>query len=236
MPAKKTTLKGTSQKRKITRRLTRERRREQLLEIASQLFAETNFSNVTTALLAKHAGITEPVLYQHFATKDILYQEVLRWGGNKILREWETLEIQNNSALQSLTKILQAQLKRDDKLWLYFKLQLQALADSSDPQIRIILKQNYQHYHGFLEKLLKQAQSQKTISSELQADQLAWFMLSQGFMINAAQQIELDHIIDSNYLKNTMEIFLSESQNHFPNTPTHNHNKNNPSKVEQEES
>ena len=44
-------------------------RRRQLLEVAADLFAHRGFGGTTTAELAKGAGVTEPILYRHFANK-----------------------------------------------------------------------------------------------------------------------------------------------------------------------
>ena len=55
-------------------------RRRQLLDVASRLFADLGYHGATTARLAAEAGVTEPILYQHFADKRDLYLTVLRVG------------------------------------------------------------------------------------------------------------------------------------------------------------
>lgn len=60
-----------------TARLPAARRRSQLLEVALPLFAERGYDGTSMAELAEAAGVTKPVLYQHFRSKRDLYVELL---------------------------------------------------------------------------------------------------------------------------------------------------------------
>ena len=61
------------------------RRRRQLLDVALQLFAARGFHGASMDDLAEAAGVTKPVLYQHFGSKRDLYLEVLDDVGNRLL-------------------------------------------------------------------------------------------------------------------------------------------------------
>ena len=52
-------------------------RRAQLLEVALNLFSEKGFDGATTKEIAAAAGVTEAVIFRHFASKQALYQAVL---------------------------------------------------------------------------------------------------------------------------------------------------------------
>src|SRR5207248_11180252 len=54
-------------------RLAAEERRALLLETACHVFSRGSYRGVTTAEIAREAGVTEPVLYRHFASKRELY-------------------------------------------------------------------------------------------------------------------------------------------------------------------
>jgi AcrR family transcriptional regulator len=58
-------------------RLPAEQRRSQLLEVAIRLFAEHGFHATSMDDIAEGAGVTKPVLYQHFPSKRALYRELL---------------------------------------------------------------------------------------------------------------------------------------------------------------
>jgi AcrR family transcriptional regulator len=58
-------------------RLSAPERRSAIVQAAIRLFADKGFRGTTTRELAEAAGVTEPVLYQHFATKKDLYTAII---------------------------------------------------------------------------------------------------------------------------------------------------------------
>jgi AcrR family transcriptional regulator len=60
------------------RRLSASERRRQLLEVAGTLFAEHGFHGLSMEQLADAAGVSKPVLYQHFPSKRDLYLALVR--------------------------------------------------------------------------------------------------------------------------------------------------------------
>jgi TetR/AcrR family transcriptional regulator len=59
------------------RRMKRGDRRQQLIEVAVKFFSEFGFQGASTKSIAEAAGITEAVIYRHFATKKDLYSAIL---------------------------------------------------------------------------------------------------------------------------------------------------------------
>jgi AcrR family transcriptional regulator len=66
-------------------RLPAARRREQLLEVALDVFGEQGFHLASMNDVAEAAGVTKPVLYQHFRSKRDLYRELLDEVGGQLL-------------------------------------------------------------------------------------------------------------------------------------------------------
>jgi AcrR family transcriptional regulator len=60
-----------------SRRLTAEERRRQLFDQALTLFAERGYAATTMDDIAEAAGVTKPLVYQHFDSKRALYLELL---------------------------------------------------------------------------------------------------------------------------------------------------------------
>lgn len=58
-------------------RLPAAERREQLLDTALGVFASRGYHDTSMNDIAEAAGVTKPVLYQHFASKRELYRELL---------------------------------------------------------------------------------------------------------------------------------------------------------------
>jgi len=58
-------------------RMSGEERRRQLIEIAIDLFSQRGFGGTTTREIALAAGVTEAIIFRHFATKQDLYAAIL---------------------------------------------------------------------------------------------------------------------------------------------------------------
>ena len=52
-------------------------RREQILEIATQLFARQGYEGTTTRQISSECGVTEAMIFRHFPTKEELYWAVI---------------------------------------------------------------------------------------------------------------------------------------------------------------
>lgn len=65
-------------------RLPAPARREQILDVAVQVFARNGFHGTSMNDVADAAGVTKPVLYQHFDSKQDLYLALLREVGARL--------------------------------------------------------------------------------------------------------------------------------------------------------
>src|SRR5699024_1677106 len=78
-----------------TSRMPRAQRRTQLLELATSVFTQKGFQATSMDDIAAAAGVTKPVLYQHFDSKETLYVEVIDITARSLLegvREIEAVE------------------------------------------------------------------------------------------------------------------------------------------------
>src|SRR5437667_12638735 len=57
--------------------MTGKERREQLLDIGRKLFAERGFEGTSIEEIAAQAGVSKPVVYEHFGGKEGLYAVVV---------------------------------------------------------------------------------------------------------------------------------------------------------------
>lgn len=58
-------------------RMKGDKRREQILQTAVELFSQRGFKGTTTKEIARAAGVSEAMVFRHFATKDELYGAIL---------------------------------------------------------------------------------------------------------------------------------------------------------------
>ncbi|MFT3742872.1 MAG: TetR/AcrR family transcriptional regulator [Pyrinomonadaceae bacterium] len=80
-------------------RMSGDARREQILQTAVDLFSKRGFKGTTTKEIAKVAGVSEAMVFRHFASKDELYGAILHnkgcedgvkrfpWEENEVLAE-----------------------------------------------------------------------------------------------------------------------------------------------------
>jgi len=67
------------------RRLTAEQRRQQLVAVALELFAQRGYRSTTMDDIAEAAGVTKPLVYQHFSSKRALYLELVNSIAQELL-------------------------------------------------------------------------------------------------------------------------------------------------------
>ena len=68
----------------MTARLPAAERRQQLLDVALEVFSREGFHQTSMNDIAEAAGVTKPVLYQHFGSKRELFAELLREVGDRM--------------------------------------------------------------------------------------------------------------------------------------------------------
>lgn len=102
-----------------TGRMPADLRREQILQTAVDLFSQKGFKGTTTKEIARAAGVSEAIIFRHFATKHELYGAILQskscqdglhkfpWEGNEVLqqaiRDRDDFAVFYNIALQAMT-------------------------------------------------------------------------------------------------------------------------------------
>jgi TetR/AcrR family transcriptional regulator len=146
----------------LRKRLKAEERRSQLLCIAKRLFSESGFENTTTRAIAAAAGITEAIIFRHFASKEELYANILdrqadeigikAWGAE--LRYLAKCEDDEALVISVVKNILHADYQDSE----FQKLMLQA-ALSRHPLSRITA-QRLSPLHRFLCAYIKKRQKQ----------------------------------------------------------------------------
>ena len=69
----------------MSSRLSAPARREQILDVALEVFGQAGYHGASMNDVADAAGVTKPVLYQHFDSKRQLFRALLEEVGNRML-------------------------------------------------------------------------------------------------------------------------------------------------------
>ena len=92
--------------RPASRRLTKAERRRQLLEIALLIVREENADRLTLGHLAVRAGVSKPVVYDHFGTRSALLIELYTWLDTERVAAFRNAMAGNAYGLEETAKIL----------------------------------------------------------------------------------------------------------------------------------
>jgi len=72
-----------------TKGVARADREQQIIEVACRIFAETGFAATSVADVAEAAGISKPLIYNYFGSKDGLYAACVRHAAEVLTAEIE---------------------------------------------------------------------------------------------------------------------------------------------------
>lgn len=78
-------------------------RREQLLSVAISIIKEKGAEALTLTMVAEEAGVTKPIAYNHFETKENLLKQIYQNIDNRLI---ESIQVAKESSTQSLNNII----------------------------------------------------------------------------------------------------------------------------------
>ena len=141
-------------------RLPAAERRQAIVDAALRVFATGSYSGATTAGIARAAGISEPILYRHFASKRELYLACLdaAWVSFRAALDAKLDELGDREAV---TAIGQASREfhasggiKPVTLW------IQALNEAGeDEEIQAFLRHQLRDVHDYIAAAVRRAQA-----------------------------------------------------------------------------
>lgn len=164
-------------------RLAAPDRRAAIVDAALRVFSERSYRGATTAEIAREAGVTEPVLYRHFASKRDLFLACLDEAWSR-LRDAVATEIAAEPEAAGWALAVPraiAALRRTGlaptQLW------LQALGEATeDEEIRRYLRRHLRDVHDFVAGVLRKAQNAGGVHRERDVDAEAWIGIAIGLL------------------------------------------------------
>jgi AcrR family transcriptional regulator len=173
-------------------RMAAAERRQHLVETAIRLFTEGSYHGTTTAEIARAAGVSEPILYRHFASKRELYLAGLEHVWAKTRETWERKLDEASDACAAVEAIGKGHVSvRSPKLQLA-ELWVQALSEAAeDPELRRHLRRHMREVHDFVADLIRRGQAQGAIAAERDAESEAWIMLAGGILGMVGRRVGL---------------------------------------------
>ena len=168
-------------------RLPAAERRRELVDAALRVFSEGSYAGATTAQIAREAGVSEPILYRHFASKRELYFACLDTA-------WERIRLRIQDRIDELGPALGWQAigpgtMREMKVLLP-SLWMQAITEAGeDPEIRRHVRGHMREVHDFFANVLRRVQEEGGIQPERDPDTEAWIFVAGSLLVSVADRL-----------------------------------------------
>ncbi len=161
-------------------RLKAAQRREQLIEVATRLFARSGYEATTTAAIAEAAGVTEPILYRHFKSKQELFVAIVREVSQHTLTQWQELIGHVSDPAERLRVVAASLPDHMKRLADYYHVLHGALATSRDKKVLAVMREHYQQIEDFFCQIVADGQKTGVFRKELSPRAAAWQLIFAG--------------------------------------------------------
>jgi AcrR family transcriptional regulator len=173
-------------------RLPAAERRQALIETAIRLFSDGSYRGTTTAEIARAAGVSEPILYRHFASKRDLYLAALDHVCGTMRAAWQKALADAPNVREAFELIGRSHVSVHDCKFQMAELWVQALGEAAeDPDLRKHLRRQMREVHDFMAGLIRQGQEEGSLSADRDADAEAWQFLAGGMLGMVGRRIGL---------------------------------------------
>jgi TetR/AcrR family transcriptional regulator len=171
-------------------RLPAEERKAAVLDCACGIFSTGSYRGTTTAEIARQAGVTEPVLYRHFASKRDLYLAVLEESWSRLRVMWEQAVEGEPDPRFWVAAMGRAYFAAKDPKVLCAELWIQALTEASDDaEIRRFLRKQMREVHDFVSDVIRRSQEAGGIYPDRDANAEAWIFISIGLLGTVGRRV-----------------------------------------------
>ena len=182
-----------SPERKRAPRLPAVERREQILDAAIELFAETGYRDASTAALAARLGVAEPTLYRHFPTKRALYLATLDRSAEVYFGQWRAIAEAAPTPLDALLGMGQWYFEQLTGEPRHLLLRFRSFAHADDEAIAGRVRHHFMEAFRFVEGLYEGARARGQIAAETDVRVHTWLFMAIGALLDATQIMGLRH-------------------------------------------
>jgi AcrR family transcriptional regulator len=171
------------------RRLPAEERRRAIVKAALRVFSSTSYTGATTADIARKAGVTEPVLYRHFASKRDLWAACLDAAWEDFREALDTaigslLSKPQGAELHLLPSVARWKKALMPNLW------MQGITESGeDREIKKLVARHMRTVHDHCAARIREGQAAGLVPADRDPDAEAWVMIAGGLLRSVADRL-----------------------------------------------
>jgi AcrR family transcriptional regulator len=159
-------------------------RRETVLDAAMTVFARQPYRAAGTAEIAREAGIAEPTIYRHFASKRDLYLAAVKRTCEQVEDAWRAIVADSPDAPHALAAIGEWYETSVYANNVPVRLRMRAIAEATDEDIAEILRQCYARIHAMVEEQIRRGQEEGLFSRAVDPSAAAWVYIGIGKILD----------------------------------------------------
>jgi AcrR family transcriptional regulator len=174
-------------------RLPAAERRQALVEAALRVFSAGSYSGTTTSDIAREAGVSEPILYRHFASKRDLYLACIDEAWRRLRTLWEETIASEPDPGKWISIMSKSYIcLRDPKAVVVSDLWMQAVIEAGDDaEVRTFLRRHMREVHDYMADVIRKVQRAGVIDPSRDADAEAWISLAGGLLGTIGRRVGL---------------------------------------------
>ena len=158
----------------------KEQKKESIRRAALELYQTFGFKKVSVSDIARRAGVSQVTIYNHFASKEALIRDVLKWYMRQLFDKYESVMNSKLTFQEKLENIV------FDKTQVVsqFQGELQQAVLQNDPELRAFLEDMYlNHMMPVIVAFLKEGSQQGYIDPRFSVDTILFYfeVLRRGF-------------------------------------------------------
>src|SRR4051812_48479064 len=155
-------------------------RREQLIEVATKLFADSGYDATTTAAIADAAGVTEPILYRHFKSKQELFVAIVRDVSAHTMRGWNDAIAGVTDPSEKIRRVCEAIPDHIRTFGDAYHVLHGALSISRDKKVLAVMKEHYRQIEEFFGKIIAEGQRSGHYNKSIAPASASWQFIMTG--------------------------------------------------------
>ena len=172
-------------------RLPAAERRQAIVDTALRVFAEGSYRSTTTAEIAREAGISEPILYRHFASKRDLYIAAIEEAWKRLRTTWEEA-MASEPPTAWMPIMAKTYLCLRDAKPVVSDLWMQAVVEAGDDEeVRKFIKRHMREVHRFMADVIRRLQEAGIVDENRDPEAEAWISLAGGLLGTIGRRVGL---------------------------------------------
>jgi TetR/AcrR family transcriptional regulator len=186
-------------------------RRQAIVDTALRVFAEGSYRGTTTAEIAREAGISEPILYRHFASKRDLYLAAIEEAWQRLRTTWEEA-IATEPPSAWIPAMAKSYVCLRDAKPVVSDLWMQAVVEAGDDEeVRSFLKRHMREVHGFMASVIRRVQEAGLVNQDRDPEAEAWISLAGGLLGTIGRRVGLLRESDFESIRNSRREWMTRS-------------------------